>query len=101
MEKSNELRDTYDFGGYLDDLARRVLLYGEMLRGISKLSCEYDSQESQEIMLELGLTLGQIGRQLKLLRDQLCHRCEMLNIEEKITIRSEHVPVKEEKAGGK
>ncbi len=100
-EKSNELRDAYDFGGYLDDLSRKILLRAEMLRGISKVCSEYDSQESQEIYLELGLELNQIGQQLKLLRDHLCHRCEMLQVEEKTIILSERMPVKEEKAGGK
>ncbi len=86
MEKSNEVRDAYDFGGYLDNISRKVQLYGEMLRGISKLSDEYDSDETREIWLQAGLELNQIGQQLKLLRDQLCHRCEMLQVEEKITI---------------
>ncbi len=96
MENRQELLDVSDLGTYIGRIGRRILLRGEMLRSIGHMWFEGDCEESRVMMEEMGLELNQIGQQLKLLRDQLCHRCEMLQVEEKTTILSEHMSVKEE-----
>ena len=82
------ITDAYDLGGFLGEIGRRVALMGETLRGIAKLTEEHDSAESGALLNTAGVELGRLGQQLKLIRDQLCHRCEMLNVEERIHIVS-------------
>jgi hypothetical protein len=86
MDQAKESTDIEltDLGTCLGRIARQVLLRGEMLRGISKLWIEYDSIEGAEIASQLGAELGQIGRQLKLLREQLCQNCQLIKVEEGI-----------------
>ena len=82
------ITDAYDLGGFLSEIGRRVALRGEMLRGMAKLMEEYDSLEAGEFLNTAGIELGQLGQQLKLIRDHLCHRCEMLKVEERTHISS-------------
>jgi hypothetical protein len=85
MEKQDEFVEHTDLGTYLGELSRRLLLRGEMLRGIGHLWGEYDSTEGAEIAVQLGVELGQIGQQLKLLRNQLCQDCQIKELTEIIT----------------
>jgi len=54
-----------------------------MLRGIDHLWFEGD-QEAPEISAQLGIEICQIARQLKLLRDNLCHTCFVKEVAEVI-----------------
>jgi hypothetical protein len=84
MEKQDEFVEHTDLGTYLGQIARCLLLRGEMLRGVSQLWLEGETDELVEICSELGIEVSRLGRQLKLLRDHICNNCQMKSVEESV-----------------
>jgi hypothetical protein len=86
MEKQDEFVEHTDLGTYLGEIARKLNLRGKMLRGVSQLWFEGETDELPEVCSELGIELSRLGRKLKLVRNHLCNNCQLKSIEESISL---------------
>jgi hypothetical protein len=85
MENQQE-KETTDLGTFLGRISRRIILRGELLRGLAPIWTEGDTEEFLEIISEMGVEITDLGRRLKLIQKQLCSTCQMKHVEESISI---------------
>ena len=86
QNSQDQITECAELGTYLREIARRIILKGETLRGIGQLWFESDNEELH-ILAELGMEIIQHGRNLKLLGDCLCNSCQMQGVETSVSVR--------------
>ena len=85
MEKENDkLMDATDLATYLGEIGRRVFLVRETLWGLNKTWREGESDESAEVVEQLSAELSRLGREVMLVRNQLCKNCALKNVQKSI-----------------
>ncbi len=84
MEKQDDFIDATDLGTYLGEIGRRVWLCRETLWGLNKSWREGESEESAELVEQLSAELSSLGRQIKLVRNQLCRDCALKKVKKTI-----------------
>jgi len=81
-----QITEYAELGTHLREIARRIILKGETLRGLGQLWFENDNEELH-ILAELGMEIIQHGRNLKLLGDSLCSNCQMQSVETSVSVQ--------------
>ena len=84
MEKHDECFDATDLATFMGEIARRVWLVRETLWGFNKTWREGESEESAELVEQLSAELSSLGRQIKLVRNQLCQKCALKKVKKTI-----------------
>ena len=67
--------DRTDFGGFLTNTAHRLIKEGVSLCALARDWFEGEGNENEEILVQMGIDLANLGRRLLAAKEQLCQAC--------------------------
>ena len=81
MEKQDDnFTDATDLATFLVGIGRQIWLCRETLWGLNKTWREGESDEAAEVVEQLSANLSRLGREIILVRNQLCPKCALKGV---------------------